>query len=95
MIQAIQMRVGMIIRYKHSLCRVSSLFHQALSRKAGKVVAKLKNLETGSNVEVRFRSDEKVEPIRIEGHDISILRDTNIVLCGQTITSNCYCLIKW
>jgi len=73
MIQATQMRVGMIIRYKHSLCRVSSLFHQALSRKAGKVVAKLKNLETGSNVEVRFRSDEKVEPIRIEGHEMEYL----------------------
>jgi len=73
MIPATQMRVGMIIRHKGSLCRVSSLFHQALSRKAGKVAAKLKNLETGSNVECRFRSDEKVEPVRIEGHEMEYL----------------------
>ena len=73
MIPATQMRVCMIIRYKGSLCRVSSLLHQALGRKAGKVVAKLKNLETGSNVEVRFRSEEKVEPVRIEGHEMEYL----------------------
>lgn len=73
MIPATQMRVGMIIRYKGSLCRVSSLLHQALGRKAGKVAAKLKNLQTGANVECRFRSDEKVEPARIEGHEMEYL----------------------
>ncbi|MCH7782507.1 elongation factor P [candidate division KSB1 bacterium] len=66
MISAAQMRVGMIINYNGSLCRVTSLLRQAVGRGSGKVVTKLKNLQTGSNVEHRFRSDEKVEPVRIE-----------------------------
>lgn len=73
MIPASQMKTGMIIRYKNEFCKITSLLHQAIGRGSGKVVAKLKNLNSGSNVEVRFRSVEQVEPIRIETHELEFL----------------------
>jgi len=73
MIPATQMRIGMIINHKGSLCRVTSVLRQAVGRGPGKVVTKLKNLMTGSNVEHRFRSDEKVETVRIESQEMEYL----------------------
>lgn len=73
MIPATQLRVGMIISHKGSLCRVTYMLRQAVGRGSGKVVTKLKNLQTGSNVEHRFRSDEKIETVRIESLEMEYL----------------------
>ncbi len=73
MIPATQMKIGMVINYKGQFCRVTSLLHQAIGRGSGKVVAKLKNLNTGANVENRFRSVEQVEPVRIETRELEFL----------------------
>jgi len=73
MIPTTQMRLGMIINHKGNFCRVTSLMHQAIGRGTGKVVVKLKNLDSGSNIEVRFRSSEQVEQVRIETHELEYL----------------------
>jgi len=76
MIPATQMKTGMIINYKGEFCRVVSLLHQAIGRGSGKVVTKLKNLKSGANVEIRFRSVEQVEPIRIETRELEFLYES-------------------
>ena len=85
MIPANQMRVGMIIRHKAALFRVTRIYHQALARGSGKVVTKLKNILTGANLENRFRSDEKVEPVRIEGHEMEYLYSSGKEHCFMRI----------
>lgn len=81
MINASQMRVGMIIEYKGSLCRVVSLSRHVVGRGSARVVTKLKNLQTGSNVDCRFRSDEKVEPVRIESREMEYLYSSGTEHC--------------
>ncbi|MFC1557636.1 elongation factor P [candidate division KSB1 bacterium] len=76
MIPANQMKVGMIINFRDNFCQVTSLLHQAIGRGGGKVVAKLKNLSTGANVEHKFRSSESVEPVRIETHELEFLYES-------------------
>lgn len=79
MIPATQMKIGMVIRFKNNFHRVVSLSRQALGRGSGKVVAKLKNLNTGANIENRFRSVEQVEPIRIETRELEYLYESGNV----------------
>jgi len=76
MIPATQLKVGMTIRFKGDFYRVVSLLHQAIGRGSGKVAAKLKNLNTGTNIENRFRSTEQVEPVRIETHELEYLYES-------------------
>ena len=47
--------------------------HQKIGRGGAKVVAKFKNLETGSTVERSFNSGEKLEDIYVETKDLQYL----------------------
>jgi elongation factor P len=73
MIVGTQIRVGMIIKYRDALCKVVSMQHQHLGRGASKIVVKLKNIQTGAQVEYKFRSDERVEQVRIDEHELEYL----------------------
>jgi len=61
MIQATQMKRGMCIKHENDLYRVISTQHITPGNWRGIVQAKIRNLRSGSIVEHRFRSEDRVE----------------------------------
>lgn len=76
MIPATQLKIGMTVIYKDELHRVTYLQHVTTGRGMGMVQAKLKNLRTNSNVENRFRSDERLEKAHLETQEMEYLYST-------------------
>ncbi len=73
MISATQLRVGTTILYNNEPYRVMSVQHITPGNWRGMVQTKLKNLKTGSSVENRFRSEDKVERALLEQHEMEYL----------------------
>lgn len=73
MIQATQLRVGMAILHEGRLCRVVSVHHHTPGNLRGMVQAKLRNLDSGSSFEYRFRSEDRVERADLEQHEMEFL----------------------
>ncbi len=73
MIPATQLRVGMTILYNGEPYRVASVQHITPGNWRGMVQTKLKNLKTGSSVENRFRSEDKLEKAHLEQHEMEYL----------------------
>jgi elongation factor P len=63
---ATRLRVGMLISHNGEPCRVTEVDHVTPGKGPGHVQAKMKNIETGANVNHRFRSDEKFEKLFLE-----------------------------
>jgi elongation factor P len=61
MIQATQMKRGMCIKHDNDLYRVVSTQHITPGNWRGMVQAKIRHLKSGSIVEHRFRSEDRVE----------------------------------
>lgn len=61
MIQATQIRVGMVILFEGELYRVLKIDHITQGNKRGKVQTDLRNIRTGVKTEYRFRSEDSVE----------------------------------
>lgn len=61
MIQATQIRVGMVIIHEGELYRVLKIDHITQGNKRGKVQTDLRNIRTGIKTEYRFRSEDTVE----------------------------------
>ena len=61
MIQATQIRVGMVIVHEGELYRVLKIDHITQGNKRGKVQTDLRNIRTGIKTEYRFRSEDTVE----------------------------------
>ena len=77
MLVATQIRVGMIIRHGDEPCRVVDIVHVTPGKGRGMVQAKMKNIRSGSNVEYRFRSDERVEKIQMEENEMEFLYESD------------------
>ncbi len=75
MIAATQLRVGMTILYNNEPYRVVTVQHITPGNWRGMVQTKLKNLKTGSSIENRFRSEDKVEKASLEQHEMEYLYD--------------------
>lgn len=73
MIVATQLRVGMTIVYEGEPHKVLSVTHVTPGKGRGMVQSKLRNLKTGTGVENRFRSDEKIERAHLEQHEMEYL----------------------
>ncbi|MBI5810237.1 MAG: elongation factor P [Deltaproteobacteria bacterium] len=73
MIAATQLRVGMTILFNNEPYRVVSVQHITPGNWRGMVHTKLKNLKTGSAVENRFRSEDKLEKAHLEQHEMEYL----------------------
>lgn len=73
MIPATQLRVGMTILYNKEPYRVVSVQHITPGNWRGMVQTKLKHLKTGSSVENRFRSEDKLEKAHLEQHEMEYL----------------------
>lgn len=59
-------RNGMVIRYNGELHRIEEYIHRTPGNLRAFVQAKLRNLKNGRVLEVRFRSGEEVEEVRLE-----------------------------
>jgi elongation factor P len=72
-IPATQLRTGMLITYNNELHRVTSVVHVTPGNWRGMVQTKLRNLRTGTQTENRFRSEDKVDRVTLEQHEMEFL----------------------
>ena len=72
-IPATQIRVGMLINYQNELHRVTSVVHVTPGNWRGMVQTKMRNLRSGTQTENRFRSEDKVDRINLEQHEMEFL----------------------
>jgi len=78
LIQATQLRVGMVIESNGQLWRVASVEHITPGNWRGMVQARLRNVKTGTQTENRFRSEERVERVTLDQTQMEFLyRDGN------------------
>jgi elongation factor P len=79
MINVNDLKVGMTIMYDNNIYSVMDTQHVKPGKGAAFVQAKLKNLRSGSIIENRFNSSDKVEPARIEKKPMQYLYSMNDV----------------
>ena len=72
-IAATQIKVGMTIIYNNAPHRVITVVHVTPGNWRGMVQTKLRNLRSGTQTEYRFRSEDKVERVTLEQHDMEYL----------------------
>lgn len=70
MITSTQLRVGMLVLYNSKPHRVATVMHRTPGNLRGFVQAKLVNIESGSNQEVRFSTDDKLERAILDEHKL-------------------------
>jgi len=69
-IAATQLRIGNLILYNGKPHRVAQMVHRTPGNLRGFVQAKLVSIENGTNQEVRFSSEEKVEKATLDEHTL-------------------------
>jgi elongation factor P len=65
-LQATQLRPGMIVEYNGGLWRVMAISHITPGNWRGMVQTKLRNIKTGTQTENRFRSEDRVERVILD-----------------------------
>ena len=75
MITSTQLRPGMIVKFNNELHSVFSMNHRTPGNLRGFVQAKMRNLRTGSMVEHRFSSEDKVERAILDQVEMEYLYD--------------------
>ncbi len=73
MIQATQLRPGMIIIHAGDLYRVTVVKHLTPGNKRGFMQTKMKNLKTGIGTEYKFRSEDRVEQATLQTRKMQYL----------------------
>lgn len=75
MIQSTQLRPGMVIKFNNELFSVFKTEHRTPGNLRGFVQAKMRNLRSGSMIEHRFSSEDRVERATLEEHEMEYLYD--------------------
>ena len=75
MISSTQMRPGMVIKFNNDLYSVFSVSHRTPGNLRGFVQAKMRSLRSGSMMEHRFSSEDKVEKALLEQQEMEYLYD--------------------
>src|SRR5438874_4077524 len=75
MIASTQLRPGMVVKFNNELHSVFSMVHRTPGNLRGFVQAKMRNLRTGSMIEHRFSSEDKVERVALDEHEMEYLYD--------------------
>lgn len=70
MIAATQLKVGMVILHNGKPHRVTNVLHVTPGNWRGMVQTRLVNIETGTNTEHRFRSEDKVDRANLDEHSL-------------------------
>ena len=74
MLSASELRPGLALRLEGALCKVlEATYHSGQGKMGGVTHAKLRNLDTGTMREWRFRADETVEDITPERQTLQFL----------------------
>ncbi len=77
LINATQLRVGMIIKYQNELVRIMNVVHVTPGNWRGMVQTKMRNLRSGTQLENRFRSEDKVDRVTFEQHEMEFLYESD------------------
>jgi elongation factor P len=77
LIPATQLRAGMIIKHQNDLYRVSNVVHVTPGNWRGMVQTKMRNLRSGTQIENRFRSEDRVERVTLEQHEMEFLYESD------------------
>jgi len=72
-IDALQLRVGMLIKFRDDLARIQSVLHMTPGKGRGFIQAKMRSISSGNSFEYRFRSDESVERAIIDQREMQCL----------------------
>src|SRR5438552_211585 len=75
MISATQMRPGMVIKYNNDLYSVFSVSHRTPGNLRGFVQARMRSLKSGTMMENRFSSEDKVEKAILDEIEMEYLYD--------------------
>lgn len=75
MIPATQLRPGMVIKWNNTLFSIFKMEHRTPGNLRGFVQVKMRNFKTGTMVEHRFSSEDKVERASLEEHEMEYLYD--------------------
>src|ERR1700730_15806690 len=75
MISSTQMRPGMVVKFNNDLFSVFSVAHRTPGNLRGFVQAKMRNLRSGTMIEQRFSSEDKVERAILEEVEMEYLYD--------------------
>jgi elongation factor P len=81
MIPATQIKKGMIIIHNGELHQVVSFHHVTPGNWRGMVQTKLRNLKTGSMIENRFRSEDRIDRAVLEQHEMEYLYQDGDQFC--------------
>src|SRR5215470_13290357 len=73
MVQATQLRPGMIIIYEGDLYRVTAIHHLTPGNKRGFMQTKMKNLKSGIGTEKKFRSEDRLEQATLDTRKMQYL----------------------
>ena len=79
-IYASEIRVGMLVEYKDDLWQVLKTQHVKPGKGGAFAQVEMKNLRTGSKLNERFRSDDKVEKARLDQKDQQFLYENGAML---------------
>ncbi|HEY1206854.1 MAG: elongation factor P [Bryobacteraceae bacterium] len=75
MISSTQMRPGMVVKFNNDLFSVFSVFHRTPGNLRGFVQAKMRNLRSGTMIEHRFSSEDRIERAELEEQKMEYLYD--------------------
>src|SRR3990172_3725053 len=75
MITSTQLRPGMVIKFNNELFSVFSVSHRTPGNLRGFVQAKMRNLRSGTMIEHRFSSEDRVERAVLDEHEMEYLYD--------------------
>jgi elongation factor P len=73
MISSTQMRPGMVVKFNNELYSVFSVFHRTPGNLRGFVQAKMRNLRSGTMIEHRFSSEDRVERAALDEQTMEYL----------------------
>ncbi len=75
MIAATQLRPGMVVKFNNELHTVFSMVHRTPGNLRGFVQAKMRNIRSGSMMEHRFSSEDKVERVSLDEQEMEYMYD--------------------
>jgi elongation factor P len=75
MISATQLRPGMVVKFNNDLFSIFSMTHRTPGNLRGFVQVRMRNLRSGSMIEHRFSSEDRVEKAMLDEQEMEYLYD--------------------
>jgi elongation factor P len=75
MMQSTQLRPGMVVKFNNDLFSIFSVNHRTPGNLRGFVQAKMRNLRSGTMIEHRFSSEDRVERALLDEQEMEFLYD--------------------